>query len=108
MPRFHVFGLAEFVLTIDFRLIGGLGFLGYSVARIYRGVILIVLHLPRLNAEELNGAQHGGEDSDDDASGGPAEPLRPPTPRLPRETEGRGRRRKVAPERVCEHHYGCE
>ena len=110
MPRFHIFGHAEFVLTIDFRLIGGLGLLGYSVVRIFRGVILVVLHVPRLNAEEFNGARDGGEDSDDgdDASGGPAEPSRPPTPRPPREAEGRGRRGKVAPHRLCEHQYGCE
>ena len=106
MPRFHIYGLAEFTFAIDFRLIGGLGFLGYSVVRIFRGVILIVLHVPRLNAEELNGARNGGDDNDD--GGGPAEHSRPPTPRPPREVEGRGRRGKVVPQRLCEHQYGCE
>ena len=105
MPRFHIFGLAEISLTVNFRLIGGLGFLGYTVARIFRGVILIVLHVPRLNAEELNGARNGGDDNDD--GGGPAEHSRPPTPRPRREAEGHGRRGKVVPQRLCEQ-YGCE
>ena len=109
MPRFHVFGHVEFVLTINFRLVGRLGFLSYSVVGIFRGVILVVWYVPRLTAEELNGARHGGEDSDggDDAGGGPAEPSRPPTPRPPREAGGRDRRGNVAPRRLCEHQYGC-
>ena len=109
MPRFHILGLAEFTLTINFRLIGGLGFLGYAITRIFRGVILIVLHTPRLQAEEFGGALNGGDDSDDgdDANGGPAEQSRPPSPQPPREAEGRGCRGKVVPQRLCEQ-YGCE
>ena len=111
MPRFQIFGHVEFVLTIDFRLIGGLGLFGYSVERTLRGVIMVVLHVPRLTAEELNGARRGSEDSDggDDAGGGPAGPSRLPTPRPPREAGRRGRRGNVSPRRrICEQQYGCE
>ena len=66
MPFFRVFLHVEFVLTIDFRSVGRLGFLGFSVEGILRGVILIMWYLPRLTAEGLNGAYHGGGDSDDD------------------------------------------
>ena len=109
MPRFHILGLAEISLTVNFRLIGGLGFLGYTVARIFRGVILIVLHAPRLQAEEFDGARIGSDDSDDgdDTNGGSAEQSRPSSPQPPGEAEGRGCRGKVVPQRLCEQ-YGCE
>ena len=110
MPRFQIFGHVEFVLTLDFRLVGGLRLLGYSVVRILRGVILVVLHVPRLTAEEPNGVRRGSEDSDGggDAGGGPAGPSRLPTPQPPRGAGRRGRRENVAPRRLCEHQYGCE
>ena len=106
MPLFHVFLHVEFVLTINFRSVGRLGFLSFSVEGILRGVILVMWYLPRLTAEGLNGAYHGGGDSDDDdgAGGGPAGPSRPPTPRG---AGGRDRRGNVAPRRLCVQQYGC-
>ena len=106
MPRFHVFLHVEFVLTMDFRFVGRLGFLSFSVEGTLRGVILVMWYLPRLTAEGLNGAHYGGGDSDGDdgAGGGPVEPSRPPTPR---EAGGRDRRGNVAPSRLCVHQYGC-
>ena len=96
MPRFHILGLVEYTCTLDFRLIGGLGVLGYTITRIFRGVILIVLHTPRIQAG-------GGEDTD----GGPAGQPPPPSPPPPREAEGRGCREKVVPKRLCGEQYGC-
>ena len=105
MPLFHVFLHVEFVLTIDFRSVGRLGFLSFSVEGILRGVILVMWYLPRLTAEGLNGAYHGGGDSDDDggAGCGPAGPSRP----TPRGAGGRDRRGNVAPRRLCVQQYGC-